>query len=389
MKLDENTTVTINYSLSEEAYRARVVAGDLGTQDKSFDCPVVALSPAARLALLDYQGGFKFEWAVPVAALPTLEEVSDHIIIKLYEEVAELEKIAAWCRSHLAELVEHWGGLGLSGGDIYKSLVEVWHRDFPVDYRIDNQWVPDDVKKAVKIGCENRRAAVFALELEARRIRQEAVLVRLEKDPTLGLKWDNDWNNDQVSGSDLHGDGHNAVDGAVRDRMLAVRARGLVIAATRASDKERQEVLWREERSIWLSEHGTENMKSRLLENLLPEEEFADAIRNWAFAPLDGFVRYQRLRESDVPHSEACDGYDCHPYFDVDGAGGLTAEEYANLCAIRTAAGGGPIPVAVAPRTHSGTSGCETEETEGKVFRRSALCTTSFAGLKLSREYGI
>lgn len=50
----------------------------------------------------------------------------------------------------------------------------------------------------------------------------------------------------------------------------------------------------------WLATKGSDSMRKRAARGLLPEEDLIAAIRNEAYAPLDGFKRFERLTDDEV-----------------------------------------------------------------------------------------
>ncbi|MDH4451371.1 MAG: hypothetical protein QE265_12405 [Rhodoferax sp.] len=50
----------------------------------------------------------------------------------------------------------------------------------------------------------------------------------------------------------------------------------------------------------WLKDKGSDSMRKRAVRGLLPEEDLIAAIRNEAYAPLDGFKRYERMTDGEV-----------------------------------------------------------------------------------------
>lgn len=133
--------------------------------------------------------------------------------------------------------------------------------------------------------------------------------------------------------------------------------------------------------SEFVTVHCTANQQSRHAEGLLPEVELLTAIRDHAFAQLADFVRYSRLRASDLDHTAD----DCESRFDAQPLTALTAGEFETLAAIRDSA---PEGSAVEPRVHS--AWCTSDTCEARtVTRHSIKATIDWHGREFSREFAL
>ena len=134
--------------------------------------------------------------------------------------------------------------------------------------------------------------------------------------------------------------------------------------------------------AAWVAEHGDDNMKERLAANLLPSAEVIDQIRAQAYAPLDAFPRYEKMKPSDV--CEGYDDYDGTAYhdveFDVEPSENLSAESFEHMKAIRAAIGD---DAAIEPRDHSG----RCDECDNTVYRVGFMVRIKVGELEFSREY--
>ena len=128
----------------------------------------------------------------------------------------------------------------------------------------------------------------------------------------------------------------------------------------------------------WIAEKGTDNQKGRAALNLLPEDEILDAMRDEAFAALDGFDRYEEIKKGDLGHEEYCaSGVSC----DVFDAGELTADQFDRFDAIRKA-----IPsAAVSALVHS----CKCQGCDATLDRDSVRVTLTVGSITFSREYSL
>lgn len=164
--------------------------------------------------------------------------------------------------------------------------------------------------------------------------------------------------------------------------MAAIRP--IVEAKLKEAEEFRLERLEKEARravqiSNWVTEFGAESQKKRHSVNLLPEKEVIDGIREQAFAPLDDFPRYQKIKGDDFCE---CDYLaDRSLSFDVVDCSEATEEEFDLIEKIQAA-----VPSAtVALRLHTGEcSGCDQ-----KMERKGLLVRMTVGQFDLSREYAV
>lgn len=136
----------------------------------------------------------------------------------------------------------------------------------------------------------------------------------------------------------------------------------------------------------WIRDHGSESQQARALEGLLPEKELLGAVRDWLFAPLDGFARYERLDDGDARHAEGC--YTGAPIsYKTADADELTAAEFERLKALREVAKTLAEPAEVQAREHR--VWCKRGECPDMTLRRSVLVKIDWNGHALSREYAL
>jgi len=70
--------------------------------------------------------------------------------------------------------------------------------------------------------------------------------------------------------------------------------------AAAAADKAAAAARRADQLAQWLATKGTDSMRKRAARGLLPEDDLIAAIRNEAYAPLDGFKRFERLTDDEV-----------------------------------------------------------------------------------------
>ena len=132
--------------------------------------------------------------------------------------------------------------------------------------------------------------------------------------------------------------------------------------------------------SAAVAEWGTESQRARRGEGLLPDAEVLDMVRESLFGAID-VLRYGRLDEADVEHTDECAGPDVE--FSAPNASSLDDRQYATLGRIRAAA---PEGATVTPRVHRGHCDECYGTTESKT---SALVRLDWHGFRLSREYAL
>jgi hypothetical protein len=127
--------------------------------------------------------------------------------------------------------------------------------------------------------------------------------------------------------------------------------------------------------TTWVQDHGSDNQQKRFSVGLLPEDEVVDALRAIAYAPLDAFDRYVRIKGADFCTCE----YDPDLNYSVEDAASATAEEFERMEAIRALVPDAEITL----RTHTGKcDSCEQTQTRNSIRVEIAVGEFSF-----SREY--
>lgn len=136
----------------------------------------------------------------------------------------------------------------------------------------------------------------------------------------------------------------------------------------------------------WIAKHGSDSMNARAVEGLLPEKELLHEVREWLFAPLVDFPRYERLDDGDARHADDC--YTGAPLaYKTADADELTAAEYERLKALREAAKRLAEPAEVQAREHRVM--CRHQACPAETMRRSVLVKVDWNGYPLSREYAL
>jgi hypothetical protein len=133
-----------------------------------------------------------------------------------------------------------------------------------------------------------------------------------------------------------------------------------------------------EQIAAWVAAHGTEDQKARLADNFLAEYEIEYNIRQQAYADLDKFPRYKKLKSKDVC---TCDYEYGDINFRVKEADSLTASDYATLQAIKSAA---PKDAQIETRIHIG----KCEDCESTAARIGFMVRITVGEFSFSREYG-
>ncbi len=171
--------------------------------------------------------------------------------------------------------------------------------------------------------------------------------------------------------------------------LKCVREREEKAAAERKVEEERRETVKKQQIAEWVSEHGTANQKERFETGLLPVAEVADAIKNQTFAPLDGFLEYERIDDSDVRAScdESCRcSYDsgCSISCNTNDEDSVTAEQWEQIKAMRAL-----LPVAeFTLRKHY----CQCEDSDceaGAVKRFSIYVKIKTGEFVFNRNYAV
>ena len=146
--------------------------------------------------------------------------------------------------------------------------------------------------------------------------------------------------------------------------------------AKRKAEEESDRLKKKEQIATWVAEKGTESQKARLTEDLLPEKEIVDEIRNDAYRPLDGYDRYEKITTSDVCDCEY--GY-CDVVFDVKDKHEATEDEFDLMQEFKKF-----MPDAtVTLREHKG----ESEDCENTFTSVGVMVKIKVGGFNFSREY--
>lgn len=163
-------------------------------------------------------------------------------------------------------------------------------------------------------------------------------------------------------------------------------------ATEKAAAEDRREA----QLDAWVAENGSDNQQKRHEIGLLPEEEILDAIRSAAFASLDNFARYEKLRKQDIDC--ICEHEGPKASFDVTPATKATAEEFELMEKIGSAIKGNHPAAELTLLDHSAwcencygkdDDGNETERDIRTVYRKSVRVKIQIGELTFSREYAI
>jgi hypothetical protein len=160
-----------------------------------------------------------------------------------------------------------------------------------------------------------------------------------------------------------------------RRRLRVEEAKAAEIAAKEAEARRLAQ------QDDWVRDHGTPNQQGRHSLGLLPESEVIDGIRGAAYAALDGFPRYSKIRMGDIGHEDDCGGFgelSCA----TSPAGALTASEYDAYTAIQEAA---PAAAELEALAHA----CSCSECHATSVRRSVRVAIKVGELAFSREYAL
>lgn len=135
----------------------------------------------------------------------------------------------------------------------------------------------------------------------------------------------------------------------------------------------------------WVEKNGTESQKERYSADLLPLSEVLDLVEEQIFLSLVDEERYEKMKESEVDHSERCDEYGnegCEVSWDVEDAENATAEEWDRMKFLKKKFGREDVTVTL--RIHTGETGCK-ETTE----KKGILIKIEEGGYSFSREYAV
>lgn len=383
--------ITVSYRLTQKAYRDLVADATRAIgRDHTITIPIAELTSEARLAILDLptraenglNTGFSLRWPADVDAQPTADDLSRHLLDLLRQHNEQQQAIAVWISANEARLTDgRWDGSLSTYAHAFVRL----GCDDSGDLRISGAEIPMEIRARARTAWELQRDKADAAKDEKFR----AYLAHLAEHPLTATR-DGEWilgplpGAPETSAGRPHGSGI-YVPTALRDRLNQIRDRAEALLAEKHREQQHQI-------ATWLNDHGTESQKARFAEGFLPDEELWNAIRDWAFLPLQDLPRYERLKIQDVHHTDDCDMYDresCSADYDVNDATALTADEYERLKTVRQLARACPIDTEVVARLHTATPACARESATYVVRRLGVLVSGSFAGRPLSREYAL
>lgn len=191
----------------------------------------------------------------------------------------------------------------------------------------------------------------------------------------------------EIMPSQLTQEQRDVLSGITGDLIVSAPTVDAVVSAinNRIAEKTKQEQQAREDKKArraeqlrsWVATMGTDNQRGRMSENLLPDDEIIDGIRDAAFLPLADFPRYQKLTSSDIPCT--CEYESPDASYETKNAESATAGEFDLLQKMRALMPGATVSL----REHVGT--CDRCEEE--VARRSIRVVVTVGELTLSREY--
>lgn len=134
---------------------------------------------------------------------------------------------------------------------------------------------------------------------------------------------------------------------------------------------------------------GDDSQRARLADDMLPESEAMDLIRQRVLAPLEGLAAYERIGVDDLDHDEGC------PEEDItcsrDEAESLGRDEYAALCTIRAAAEqargglGEGATLGTEVREHT----CSCDDCDATLTRYGVSVRLAWGKLSVQREYAL
>lgn len=169
-----------------------------------------------------------------------------------------------------------------------------------------------------------------------------------------------------------------ADNAAKKIRTEKEHAERMIRYAAEKKQEETDRLKKKEQIVAWVAEKGTESQKARLAENLLPEKEIIDAIRDEAYRPLDNYERYEKIITSDVCDCE----YDyCNVEFDANNKHEATENEFDLMQEFKKLMPGSTVTI----REHKGESEC----CEKTVTRTGIMVKVTVRTFNFSREYAI
>ena len=145
----------------------------------------------------------------------------------------------------------------------------------------------------------------------------------------------------------------------------------------------------KEQLAKWVARYGTSEQKKRMAQNLLPDEEILDAIREQAFSPLDDVPRYERITKKElakvVRDAGRADLVGSKVEFVVRPAQTASKEEFAFKELLRE-----KLPDAeVVLRDHLAYYADASDEDDPEVRRKSAYVKLRIGELTVTREYAV
>jgi hypothetical protein len=158
----------------------------------------------------------------------------------------------------------------------------------------------------------------------------------------------------------------------------------VIVEARRRADFDIEEARKKNRATLaeWVEQHGTENQRQRLSAGLLPWKEAFDAVEDYLFKPTSSFPLYEKFDIGDICMClSRVEGQTCSPKFQSVDAAELTADEWEQFAAIKTAVEGAQFQL----REHRAQ--CESA-TEAQM-RRGVIVKFSLGQLTFKREFAL
>lgn len=148
-----------------------------------------------------------------------------------------------------------------------------------------------------------------------------------------------------------------------------------------ALDHEERRKANRETLRIWITDHGSENQRQRLVTGLLPWQEAYESLERHLFAPLEKFEPYTRFNVENICVCEHAGETPCGLKFQSVDATDLTADQWDTYSAIRSVVPDAQFQL----REHRAKcrSRSETEMKRGVIVKRTV------GSLTFKREYAL
>lgn len=149
--------------------------------------------------------------------------------------------------------------------------------------------------------------------------------------------------------------------------------------ADRRAQVEAQGAQQTAEVSAWVAEHGTRGQKERHKRGLLPRDEALHGLRAIAFAPLDEFARYKRIKADEIG---ALVDPDQDITYETGTASSATDSEFESLERIESALKAAGRNAVCEMREHRALI-----DGEPALTKRSVHVTITWGAFTFSREY--